>query len=117
MTAQSNTDIATIIKNIRHCKEIKQSFKILRPISKGNQGGAVSTIFVPEESVWVPIEDDDEVMSRLLRHNQLHLHQAWDTPFANGPLKEYIGDYGLGSGAQDILDGNFDTNVANNLPA
>eukprot|EP00957_Ditylum_brightwellii_P155680 11851627-Ditylum_brightwellii.AAC.1 len=54
-------------------------------------------------------------MSRLLRRNQLHLHQVWDTPFANGPLKEYIGNYGLGSGAQDILDSNFDPNVTNNL--
>eukprot|EP00957_Ditylum_brightwellii_P171641 13067522-Ditylum_brightwellii.AAC.1 len=56
-------------------------------------------------------------MLRLLRRNQLHLHQAWDTPFANGMLKEYIGSYGLGSGAQDILDDNFNPNVANNLPA
>eukprot|EP00957_Ditylum_brightwellii_P182176 13879655-Ditylum_brightwellii.AAC.1 len=93
MTAESNIDIATIIKNIRHCEEIKQSFKLLRPISKGNQGGAVSTILVPEESGWVSIEDDDEVMWRLLCCNQLHLHQARDTPFANGPLKEYIGNY------------------------
>eukprot|EP00957_Ditylum_brightwellii_P195942 14929498-Ditylum_brightwellii.AAC.1 len=76
-----------------HCEEIKQSFKLLRPISKGNQGEAVSTILVPEESGWVPIEDNNEVMSRLLRRNQLHLHQAWDTPFANDPLKEYIGNY------------------------
>eukprot|EP00957_Ditylum_brightwellii_P026032 1968354-Ditylum_brightwellii.AAC.1 len=56
-------------------------------------------------------------MTRLLRRNQLHLHQAWDTPFANGLLKEYIGNYGLGHGAQDILDGNVDPNVADNLPA
>eukprot|EP00957_Ditylum_brightwellii_P091011 6929250-Ditylum_brightwellii.AAC.1 len=60
MTAKSNADIATIIKNIRHREEIKKSFKILQPISKGNQGGAVSTILVPEESGWVPIEDDNE---------------------------------------------------------
>eukprot|EP00957_Ditylum_brightwellii_P170985 13016200-Ditylum_brightwellii.AAC.1 len=56
-------------------------------------------------------------MSRLLCRNQLHLHQVWDTPFVNGPLKEYIGNYCLGSGAQDILDGNFDPNVANNFLA
>eukprot|EP00957_Ditylum_brightwellii_P168877 12854281-Ditylum_brightwellii.AAC.1 len=56
-------------------------------------------------------------MSRLLRRDQLHLHQAWDTPFANGLLKEYIGNCGLGSGVQDILGGNFNPNVATNLPA
>eukprot|EP00957_Ditylum_brightwellii_P078117 5938669-Ditylum_brightwellii.AAC.1 len=117
MSEQSNTDTATIIKNIWHHEGIKQLFKLLRPISKGNQGGAVSTIFIPNESGWVPIEGNDEVMTRLLCRNQLHLHQAWDTPFANGPLKEYIGDYGLGRGAQDILDGKFDHNVADNLPA
>eukprot|EP00957_Ditylum_brightwellii_P128235 9779966-Ditylum_brightwellii.AAC.2 len=43
--------------------------------------------------------------------------EAWDTPFAHGPLKDYIGDYGIGSGAQDIPDGNFDLNVATSLPA
>eukprot|EP00957_Ditylum_brightwellii_P161403 12289538-Ditylum_brightwellii.AAC.1 len=69
MSEQSNTDTATIVKSIRHHEEIKQSFKLLRPISKGNQGGAVSTILVPEESGWIPIEDDNEVMSRFLRHN------------------------------------------------
>eukprot|EP00957_Ditylum_brightwellii_P100496 7660666-Ditylum_brightwellii.AAC.1 len=65
---------------------------------------------------WVPIEDDDKVMSRLLLCNKLHLHQALDSPFAHGPLKEYISNYGLGSSAQDILDGNFDPNAANNFP-
>eukprot|EP00957_Ditylum_brightwellii_P153810 11707267-Ditylum_brightwellii.AAC.1 len=35
----NNTDIATTIKNIRHHKEVKNSFRILRPISKGQQGG------------------------------------------------------------------------------
>eukprot|EP00957_Ditylum_brightwellii_P201905 15327740-Ditylum_brightwellii.AAC.1 len=110
MSEQNHTDTVTIIKNIRHHKEIKQSFKLLQPISKGNQGGAVSTILVPNETGWVPTEDDDDVMARPLHHNQLHLHQRWDTLFANDPVKEYIGDYGLGSGSQDILDGNFDPN-------
>eukprot|EP00957_Ditylum_brightwellii_P078116 5938668-Ditylum_brightwellii.AAC.1 len=117
MSEQSNTDTATIIKKIWHQEEIKQLFKLLRPISKGNQGGAVSTILVPNKSGWAPSENNNKVMTRLLRCNQLHLHQAWDTPFANGQLKQYIRDYGLGRSAQDILDGKFDHNVADNLPA
>eukprot|EP00957_Ditylum_brightwellii_P088459 6737112-Ditylum_brightwellii.AAC.1 len=36
----NHTDLATIIKNIRHKKELKQPFKLIRPISKGTQGGA-----------------------------------------------------------------------------
>eukprot|EP00957_Ditylum_brightwellii_P022002 1659630-Ditylum_brightwellii.AAC.1 len=68
-------------------------------------------------SKWTLIEDDDDVTTRLLLQNKLHLHQEWDTPFATGPLKEYIGDYGIGSGAQDILKGNFDPNQECNLPA
>ena len=62
-------------------------------------------------SNWTLTDDDDEVTARLLLCNKLHLHQAWDTPFATGPLKEYIGDYGIGAGAQDILEGNFDPNL------
>eukprot|EP00957_Ditylum_brightwellii_P013032 984244-Ditylum_brightwellii.AAC.1 len=42
---------------------------------------------------------------------------AWETPFANGPLKEYIGDYRLGQGATEILEGDFDPNKSENIPA
>eukprot|EP00957_Ditylum_brightwellii_P110151 8401580-Ditylum_brightwellii.AAC.1 len=41
MTTQRNIHVATIIKNIQHHEEIKQSSKLLQTISKGNQGGAV----------------------------------------------------------------------------
>eukprot|EP00957_Ditylum_brightwellii_P043156 3270377-Ditylum_brightwellii.AAC.1 len=131
---QQNTDIATIVKNIRHCEEVRHSFQLLCPISKGTQGGAVLSILVPVElqssalyddilsslrfaSKRISVEDDDEVTARLLLCNKLHLHQVWDTLFANGPLKEYIGEYGIGVGAQDILEGNFDPNLECNLPA
>eukprot|EP00957_Ditylum_brightwellii_P058999 4473892-Ditylum_brightwellii.AAC.1 len=55
-------------------------------------------------------------MSTLLRKNKLHLHQAWDTPCTCGEVKQYLGDYGLGQGAQDIIEGNFNPNIAENLP-
>eukprot|EP00957_Ditylum_brightwellii_P184499 14052776-Ditylum_brightwellii.AAC.2 len=49
--------------------------------------------------------------------NKLHLHHAWETPCVHGVVKQYLGDYGLGQGAQDILNGNFDPNIAESLPA
>eukprot|EP00957_Ditylum_brightwellii_P123279 9399701-Ditylum_brightwellii.AAC.1 len=55
-------------------------------------------------------------MSKLLLRNKLHLNQAWDTPCAKGPLCNYIGDYGLGIGKDNILNGNFDPNKSENLP-
>eukprot|EP00957_Ditylum_brightwellii_P081075 6166368-Ditylum_brightwellii.AAC.1 len=55
-------------------------------------------------------------MLTLLRQNKLHLHQAWDTPCARGEVKHNLGDYGLGQGAQDIIEGKFDPNIAENLP-
>eukprot|EP00957_Ditylum_brightwellii_P129263 9860416-Ditylum_brightwellii.AAC.1 len=39
-----NSDIATIIKNIRHREEVKTSFWIMQPIVKGKTGGKVSYI-------------------------------------------------------------------------
>eukprot|EP00957_Ditylum_brightwellii_P018684 1403839-Ditylum_brightwellii.AAC.1 len=83
LTNQQNTDIATIIKNIRHREEVRHSFQLLRPISKGTQGDAVSSILVPAKlqslllyddvlsslrfaSKWISVEDDDEVTARLL---------------------------------------------------
>eukprot|EP00957_Ditylum_brightwellii_P129261 9860378-Ditylum_brightwellii.AAC.1 len=62
MTTQKNTDIATKIKNIQHREEIKHSFKILCPISKGAQGGAVPTILVPN-TLQSPYIYDDVVSS------------------------------------------------------
>eukprot|EP00957_Ditylum_brightwellii_P159436 12136946-Ditylum_brightwellii.AAC.2 len=134
MTTQEHTNIATIIKNIQNQEEIKHSFKSLQPISKGAQGGAVSTILVSNTlqspciyddivsslqfaTGWTSTMDEDEVSARLLLRNKLDLHQVWDTPWAHGPLKDYIGEYGIGSGANDILEGSFNPNTASSLPA
>eukprot|EP00957_Ditylum_brightwellii_P129988 9914160-Ditylum_brightwellii.AAC.1 len=62
------------------------------------------------------VYNNDEVMSKLLLRNKLHLNQAWDTPCAKGPLCKYIGENGLGSGSRDILDGDVDPNKSENLP-
>eukprot|EP00957_Ditylum_brightwellii_P152609 11616430-Ditylum_brightwellii.AAC.1 len=56
-------------------------------------------------------------MDCLITCNKLHLHQAWETPFTNGPLKEYVGEYGLGQGANEILEGDFNPNKSKNIPA
>eukprot|EP00957_Ditylum_brightwellii_P061639 4676951-Ditylum_brightwellii.AAC.1 len=134
MKTQEHIDNATIIKNIRYQEEIKHSFKMLCPISKGAQGGVVSTILVPNmlqspciyddvvsslqfATKWTSIVDEDEVSVRLLLCKKLHLHQVWDMTCAHGPLKDFIGEYGMGSGANNILDGNFDPNMASSLPA
>eukprot|EP00957_Ditylum_brightwellii_P086837 6608943-Ditylum_brightwellii.AAC.1 len=49
------------------------------------------------KSKYREVYDDDEVMSRLLLRNKLHLNQIWDTPGAKGPLRNYIKENGLGS--------------------
>jgi hypothetical protein len=133
-TTNNNSEVATIIKNIRHREEVKTSFRIMKPIAKGSTGGTVSYIKEPipitspsiypasftalgYEPAYQAVYNDDEVMSKLLRRNKLHLNQAWDTPCAQGPLRDYIGDNGLGVGSKDILDGNFDPNRSENLPA
>eukprot|EP00957_Ditylum_brightwellii_P087670 6676040-Ditylum_brightwellii.AAC.1 len=56
-------------------------------------------------------------MEKLLSRNKLNLHQAYETPFASGPLKDYIGEYDLGAGAQEIIEGHFDPNKSKNTPA
>ena len=43
----TETDIETIIKNIRHREEVKNAFKLIRPITKGTQAGSVNTLLVP----------------------------------------------------------------------
>eukprot|EP00957_Ditylum_brightwellii_P068572 5206175-Ditylum_brightwellii.AAC.1 len=106
MTTQINTDIATTIKNIQHCEE-------------GARGGAVSTILVPDE-MRSPCLYDNVLSSLRFAPGWTFIvdeDEAWDTSFAHSPLKGYIGDYGIGSGAQGILDGNSNPNVASSLPA
>eukprot|EP00957_Ditylum_brightwellii_P142610 10865673-Ditylum_brightwellii.AAC.1 len=49
---------------------------------------------------WVPMDDDD-----------------WETPCIRGTTKDYLEEYSLGQGANEILKGNFDPNIAANMPA
>eukprot|EP00957_Ditylum_brightwellii_P142885 10887455-Ditylum_brightwellii.AAC.1 len=42
-----NGDIAAIIRNIKHCEELKQAFSHMKPITKGMTGGGVSEVHIP----------------------------------------------------------------------
>eukprot|EP00957_Ditylum_brightwellii_P012686 959276-Ditylum_brightwellii.AAC.1 len=128
-------NITSIIKNIQHREEIHSSFASLHYAAKGEQAGSVSTIKVPMpitpnpamydetakslkfEHLWKEIDNLDEIMEKLLSRKKLHLHQAYETPFASGPLKEYISEFGLGEGTQEIIEGNSDPNKSKNIPA
>eukprot|EP00957_Ditylum_brightwellii_P084251 6406024-Ditylum_brightwellii.AAC.1 len=99
-TTSGNTNIATIIKNLQHCKEVWTAFTFLRYAAKGNVANSVSIFKVPDpfcnNSTLYPetlsslqfqhllkeIDDSDEIMDKLISQNKLHLHQAWETPFA-----------------------------------
>eukprot|EP00957_Ditylum_brightwellii_P177400 13512634-Ditylum_brightwellii.AAC.1 len=131
----NNTNIAAIIKNIKHREEVHGAFASLFYASKGGQAGCISYIKIPnpicnhaamyEKTIsalgfqhpWRDVDDSDNIMDHLLTCNKLHLHQAWETPFTTGPLKEYIGNYGLGQGATKILEEDFDPNKNKNIPA
>eukprot|EP00957_Ditylum_brightwellii_P153798 11706101-Ditylum_brightwellii.AAC.1 len=127
-------DISAIVKNLHHREEVKCTFKQMKPITRGETGGTVSYIKVqhpisspaiyPEvisslniQPPWDPIYDEDEVMQRLLQRNQIHLSQAYDTPFASGPLRDHVGGYSTSQGAKEILDGDFSTANFDHLPA
>eukprot|EP00957_Ditylum_brightwellii_P075664 5750041-Ditylum_brightwellii.AAC.3 len=56
-------------------------------------------------------------MDCLITHNKLYLHKAWETAFTNGPLKVYVKEYGLGQGANEILEGDLDSNKSKNITA
>eukprot|EP00957_Ditylum_brightwellii_P035624 2700752-Ditylum_brightwellii.AAC.1 len=40
-------NLESVIKNIKHCKEMKLAFKQMKPITKGILGGVVNTLLVP----------------------------------------------------------------------
>eukprot|EP00957_Ditylum_brightwellii_P189942 14460475-Ditylum_brightwellii.AAC.1 len=89
----------------KHREEDCVSLVLLHYAAKGNQAGCISYIESPdpicnntamyEETItalgfqypWKDIDDSNDIMDRLLTCNKLHLHQAWETPFATGPLK------------------------------
>eukprot|EP00957_Ditylum_brightwellii_P191485 14578418-Ditylum_brightwellii.AAC.1 len=79
---------------------MKQAFKQMKPITKGILGGAVNTLLVPNPVAlsspaiydnavdslkfqhtkpFIELNDQDEIMSALVKRNKLHLHQAFDT--------------------------------------
>eukprot|EP00957_Ditylum_brightwellii_P099694 7594558-Ditylum_brightwellii.AAC.1 len=63
------------------------------------------------------MDDRDGVMSTLIRRNKLQLHQAFDNPFTKKEMQDYIEENGTGLGAKEILEGNFDPNNFDSLPA
>eukprot|EP00957_Ditylum_brightwellii_P133967 10215201-Ditylum_brightwellii.AAC.1 len=93
-TTSGNISIALIIKNLQHFKEVWTTFSLLRFATKGEVAGSVSTIKIPEpiqpnsavypetisslnfQTHWKEIDDSDEIMSKLISRNKLHLHQA-----------------------------------------
>eukprot|EP00957_Ditylum_brightwellii_P119162 9089580-Ditylum_brightwellii.AAC.2 len=134
-TTSRNTNIATVIKNLQHCEEVQAAFSLLRCTAKGEVVGSISMLKIPDpiqnnsalypeissslqfQPPWREIDDMDEIMTKLISQNKLHLHQVWETPFAQGPLKDYIDDYGLGKGVTEIIEGNFDPNKSKNILA
>eukprot|EP00957_Ditylum_brightwellii_P120895 9220547-Ditylum_brightwellii.AAC.1 len=63
------------------------------------------------------MDDQDEIMSTLIKQNKLQLHQSFDNPLATQTIQEYIGENGTGHGVKEILDGNFGPNQFDNLSA
>eukprot|EP00957_Ditylum_brightwellii_P005797 441966-Ditylum_brightwellii.AAC.1 len=105
-------DLAPVIQNIQHCEEMKQVFQQIKPITKGITGIVISELQVPNPETLTSLamydevfdtpqfqharpfkvlDDQDKVMSTLIRRNKLHLHQAFDTPFAKKEMQNNIG--------------------------
>eukprot|EP00957_Ditylum_brightwellii_P066892 5076735-Ditylum_brightwellii.AAC.3 len=100
----------------------------MQPITKGESGSTVQHILVPNlelthnESLYdsvikslgfdhdkpcILIEDQDEVMARLIKQNQLHLYQAFNMLFTMQAMQDCIGNFGTGEGAKQILASNL----------
>eukprot|EP00957_Ditylum_brightwellii_P205899 15345912-Ditylum_brightwellii.AAC.1 len=131
-------NLAMVIKNMKHCEELKQAFQSMKYITKGITGGVVKELIVPNpEMITTPamyqevivtmvfehaepfliMDDQDNMMLTLIKRNKLHLHQAFDTPFAKKEMQDYIGENRTEKGVKEILEGNFDPNNFDNLPA
>eukprot|EP00957_Ditylum_brightwellii_P012902 974918-Ditylum_brightwellii.AAC.1 len=128
----------TTIKNIQHCEELKLAFTQMKPITKDETGGTVRDILALNKASigssaicnevfgslgyvhtepYALMDDPDEVIDALIKHNKLHLHQAFGAPFTMKTMHDYVRNLGTGQGAQDILAGKFDPNIQENLPA
>eukprot|EP00957_Ditylum_brightwellii_P127881 9752237-Ditylum_brightwellii.AAC.1 len=105
---QNNGYMAATIKHIQHCKELKQAFRNMTPIMKGITGGVVNELLIPNQErlsppavypevlttlnfghahPYITLDDQDKVMSTLIRRNKLHLHQTFDTSFATPAMQ------------------------------
>eukprot|EP00957_Ditylum_brightwellii_P016604 1248190-Ditylum_brightwellii.AAC.1 len=98
-------DLAAVIQNIKHCEEMKQAFQQMKLITKGITGGVDSKLLFQHAQPFKVLDDQDEVMLTLVRRNKLHLHQAYDNPFAKKDMQDYIEEFGTERVAQEILDG------------
>eukprot|EP00957_Ditylum_brightwellii_P114905 8762873-Ditylum_brightwellii.AAC.1 len=77
----------------------------------------VSHLKFEHTTPYISLDDQDKIMSRLIARNKLHLHQAFDTPFAQLEIHEYIGELGTNDRAKKIMEGNFGSDLMENIPA
>eukprot|EP00957_Ditylum_brightwellii_P059336 4504509-Ditylum_brightwellii.AAC.1 len=58
-------DLAAVIQNIKRCKEMKQAFQQMKPITKGFTGGVVSKLIVPNPEALTSPATYKEILDTL----------------------------------------------------
>ena len=66
---------------------------------------AWSQLIVHDE--WKMLTDEEHIPNQLLKRNRTHLSMSGDTPFAQGPLADQIGNDGEGAAVDEMSKGSY----------
>jgi hypothetical protein len=106
---------STLIQLIRH-EENNQMWRTGKRHMRREIGRGLTEIMVPVNSNEIPTNETKElrresdlnkVTIAMLKQNERHFEQSWNTPFATGELADRVGPDGTSDTAKDIMNGTF----------
>ena len=114
---KSDAATATILRRLQKAEEIKRLFAKLRSFRIKDTRRGVTAIEIPLHpetdpktcNEWQTIEVPSEIVEHLQTRNKAHFGQAQGTPFTTPPLANDLGFCGDKSGAEQILQGRYDS--------
>jgi hypothetical protein len=105
LSASGEGPAAAIVKRIKNAETESQIFKHLSWISGKIPSSPLSFLVKETDGIVQTIVGSDEIDRELFLRNFTHFSQADPTPFAQGALRRYFGEFGTNAFSSMVLQG------------
>jgi len=104
----NNQERKQLILGLKHAKETRQCFALVRSILHPTTTGGLTHLLIPtgpDKLEWKRVTEVDQMEDLLLEHSHQHFRHAHGTPFTQPPLSELLGFSGITPFGEMIYQG------------